>query len=147
MSAARPAPERQVHGTCVALGRTGVLIRGPSGSGKSDLALRLIDEGAVLVADDRVVLRRDAGRVTARAPETLAGLLEVRGLGIVRLAHRRRAALGLVVDLAAAGIERLPRAATCSLLGLALPRIRLDARQASAPAKLRLALSARRAEI
>ncbi len=146
--AAGPAPERQIHATCVALGRTGVLIRGPSGSGKSDLALRLIDRGAVLVADDRVVLRRDGGRISARAPATLAGLLEVRGLGLVRLGHRRRAALGLVVDLAAAaGIERLPRSATCSLLGLALPRIRLDPRQASAPAKLRLALSARRAEV
>src|SRR5690606_32729552 len=70
-----------IHATCVALGDTGILLRGRSGSGKSDLALRLIDGGALLVADDRVALSLEGGRVIARPPAALAGYLEVRGVG------------------------------------------------------------------
>ena len=70
-----------VHATCVAIGDRAVLLCGPSGSGKSDLALRLIDGGAQLVADDQVVLRAEGGRIVARAPEALAGRMEVRGIG------------------------------------------------------------------
>ncbi|MGH6718667.1 MAG: HPr kinase/phosphorylase [Alphaproteobacteria bacterium] len=134
----RHAPTR--HATCVALGPAGVLIRGPSGRGKSDLALRLIDGGARLVADDRVALARVGAAVAASAPDTLAGLLEVRGLGIVRLPRRRRALLGLVVDLVEGTVPRWPRTGTCSILGVRLRRIALDGRDASAPAKVRLAL-------
>jgi serine kinase of HPr protein (carbohydrate metabolism regulator) len=139
--------ERRIHATCVALGTTGVLIRGPSGSGKSDLALRLIDEGATLVADDRVALRRVGARVVASAPTTIAGLMEVRGIGIVRLGRRARASIGLVVDLAeGSAVRRLPRRRTVALLGVRVPAVRLDAREASATAKLRLALCAPRVE-
>jgi serine kinase of HPr protein (carbohydrate metabolism regulator) len=130
---------RTVHATCVAIGRIGVLIRGRSGSGKSDLALRLLDGGARLVADDRVGLERDGDRLVARPPRELAGLLEVRGLGIVRLAHRASATVGLVVDLDIAP-DRLPRRRSCVVAGVRLPWLALDARHASAPAKLRLAL-------
>jgi len=81
-----PQTMLRIHGTCVALSGLGVLLRGPSGSGKSDLALRLIDGGAKLVADDQVELALDAaGRVMARAPATLSGLLEVRGIGPAKL--------------------------------------------------------------
>lgn len=136
-----------VHATCVAVGAAGVLIRGRSASGKSDLALRLIDDGGRLVADDRVVLERRGATVTASAPASLAGLLEVRGLGIVRLTNRRRATVRLVVDLADADtLPRMPERTTCTLLGVPLRRIALDARQASATAKLRLALGRRDAE-
>ena len=76
--------DQQVHGTCIAIDGAGVLLRGPSGCGKSDLALRLIDGGAVLVADDRVSLEARAGDLVASAPDALAGLLEVRGVGIER---------------------------------------------------------------
>lgn len=137
---------RTVHATCVALGNTGVLIRGPSGSGKSDLALRLVDGGARLVADDRVHLAREGDRLVARPADRLAGLLEVRGVGIVRLRHRARVAVGLVVDLGASA-ERLPRRHTCVVEGVRLPWLALDAAQASAPAKLRLALTAPRSEV
>ena len=90
-----------VHGTCVDLDGRGILLRGPSGSGKSDLALRLIDGGARLVADDQVELRRDGHRVLARAPITLSGRMEVRGLGIVPLPYVTEAALHAVIDLVA----------------------------------------------
>jgi serine kinase of HPr protein (carbohydrate metabolism regulator) len=132
----------QMHASCVALGGSGVLLRGPSGAGKSDLALRLIEAGAELVADDRVVLQRDDARLIARPPAALAGLIEARGVGILRLAHRPEVPLALVVDLVApAAVERLPEPQAERLLGLMLPRLALDAFAASTPAKIRLALA------
>jgi len=141
--------QSRIHATCIALpgaeGPAGVLLRGPSGSGKSDLALRLIDQGATLVADDQCLLEvRDDGkgcRVFARAPETIAGAMEVRGLGIVSLPRTAEAPVALLVDMAAPQtVERLPKAAEEALLGVAVPRIALDPFETSAPAKLRLAL-------
>lgn len=135
----------QVHASCVVIGATGVLLRGPSGSGKSDLALRLIDGGARLVADDRVDLERDpdSGGLLAAAPRALAGLIEVRGLGIVRLPAVARARLGLVVDLcAAAAVPRLPEPRRCAYLGLTLPLLAVAPFETSAAAKLRLAARA-----
>jgi len=142
----------QIHATCVALagsaGPAAVLLRGPSGSGKSDLALRLIDQGATLVADDQCLLEaREAGgrrRLFARAPETIAGAMEVRGLGIVSLPRTAEAPVALLVDMAPPEtVERLPEAAEEDLLGVAVPRIALDPFETSAPAKLRVALKAR----
>jgi serine kinase of HPr protein (carbohydrate metabolism regulator) len=131
----------QVHGTAVALGETAVLLRGPSGSGKSDLALRLIDGGARLVADDRVDLTSKGTTLVASAPSPLAGLLEVRGLGILKFPHIKNAPIGLVVDLVAPqAVERLPERQYCDLAGVALPLLSLAPFEASAPAKLRLAV-------
>lgn len=140
------ASTTRVHASCVELQGVGVLLLGPSGSGKSDLALRLIDAGACLVADDQVSIERRADRLFGSAVEALAGLLEVRGLGIVRLPCSTAAELGLAVALEIAGArDRLPDPATSySLLGLALPCLHLDPRAASAGAKIRLALSAER---
>jgi serine kinase of HPr protein (carbohydrate metabolism regulator) len=131
----------RIYGTCVALSGLGVLLRGPSGSGKSDLALRLIDGGARLVADDQVELALDAaGRVMARAPRDLAGLLEVRGIGILTMETVRTAPVTLVVDLESdERVERLPEIETCLLLGRAVRRLALAPFHASTPAKLRLA--------
>ena len=132
----------QVHASCVAIAGAGVLLRGPSGSGKSDLALRLIDGGARLVADDRVTLRRAGGRLLAAPPDALAGRIEVRGLGIVALDHQGEAPLALVVDLVPPErIERLPEAARCSLLGVDLPCLALAPFEPSAAAKVRLAVA------
>jgi serine kinase of HPr protein (carbohydrate metabolism regulator) len=129
-----------VYGTTVALGNKGVLIRGPSGSGKSDLALRLIDGGAVLVADDQTEIAPGDGVPTASPPATIAGLLEVRGMGIVRMAYRIRVPLALVVDLAdPADIERLPDPAAARLLDRDIPVLRLAAFESATPAKIRLA--------
>lgn len=131
-----------VHATAVALGGIGVLLRGDSGAGKSDLALRLIDEGGRLIADDQVLLRREKDAIVADVPHTIAGMLEVRGLGIVRLPHGP-APLGLLVDLQAAqDIERLPLPEADIVLGVTLPVVRIDPLAASAPARVRLSLAA-----
>jgi HPr kinase/phosphorylase len=133
----------QVHGSCVAIDGRAVLLRGPSGRGKSDLALRLIDGGARLVADDRVDLRAVRGVLNASAPAPIAGRLEVRGIGILEVPCAPTAPLGLVVDLVERDeIERLPEPRAESFLGVDVPLIRLVAREASAAAKVRLAVRA-----
>jgi serine kinase of HPr protein (carbohydrate metabolism regulator) len=137
-----------VHGTCVELDGAAVLLRGPSGSGKSDLALRLIEAGARLVADDQVSLQPRHGVLVAAAPAAIAGRMEVRGLGIVAVSHVAEARLVLVVDLVpAAAVERLPEPAEVALAGVALPRLALAPFEASAVAKLRLALRERGARL
>ena len=133
----------RVHATSVALGGDGILLRGPSGSGKSDLALRLIDQGARLVADDQTELERVGGTLEMRAPATIAGRIEVRGLGIIRVPALAAAPLRLVVDLVAPqAAERLPEPQFCALLEVSVPLLRLAPFAASATAKLRLALRA-----
>lgn len=138
-----------VHATSVALrhGRIwhAVLLRGPSGAGKSDLALRLIEAGARLVADDQTRLARQGRSLYATPPESLAGLIEARGLGIVRLGRARlasRVRLALLVDLVTPElVERLPDPACGNLLGIQIPRVSLTPFEASAVTKLHLALA------
>jgi serine kinase of HPr protein (carbohydrate metabolism regulator) len=130
----------QVHATCVEIGGVGVLIRGAPGAGKSDLALRLIDGGARLVADDYTDIAVVAGRLVARAPAAIAGRLEVRGLGVVEAPAVAEAPVRLVVDLVAASeIERLPDQRMCAYLGVDVPLLALSAFEGSTAAKLRLA--------
>jgi HPr kinase/phosphorylase len=132
-----------VHATSVAIGERAVLLRGPSGSGKSDLALRLIDAGARLVADDQTRIWRDGDVLLACAPESIAGLIEVRGVGIVRVESVPVARLALIADLVAVQhVERLPEPRSETIFGLAIPRVALAPFEASAPIKLRLALAA-----
>lgn len=128
-----------VHATCVAIQGRGVLLAGASGCGKSDLALRLIDRGAELVSDDYAVVRPVEGRLYAAAPKTIAGRIEVRGVGLLDLPARAAAPLCLFVDLEAEP-ERLPEPATTIVAGLALPSVALAALEASAPIKLEQAL-------
>lgn len=135
----------RLHASCVQVGGIGVVLLGASGSGKSDLALRLIDAGGRLVADDRLEVERAEGRLIGHAPEALSGLIEVRGLGIVRVDHCASSPLGLVVELDGAGPwPRLPERTTYELMGIAIPHMRLDPRTPSACAKIRLALRAER---
>ena len=130
-----------IHGTCVELYGLGVLLRGPSGSGKSDLALRLIDDGARLVADDQVILTKIAGRIQATAPTEIAGRIEVRGIGIVDVATIEVAQMVLIVNLVApADIPRMPEPYEFLLAGISLPTIALAPFEASAAAKVRLAV-------
>ena len=136
-----------LHASCVELAGTGVVLLGRPGSGKSDLALRLIDGGARLVSDDRLAVERCGDRLIARPPQAIAGLIEVRGLGIMRVEHCASSSLGLVVALGCTGpAPRLPACTTYELLGVALPYLELDARRPSACAKIRLALAADRVE-
>lgn len=133
--------EAQIHGTVVELEGAGILLTGPSGSGKSDLALRLMDIGARLVADDRVNLGLDGDRLMASPPAALAGLLEVRGLGILAFSHDKKRALDLVLDLdGATPVDRLPEPCEATILGIALPRFHVNPFEASAVQKVRLAV-------
>jgi serine kinase of HPr protein (carbohydrate metabolism regulator) len=131
---------RNIHATCVATDAGGVLLLGPSGSGKSDLALRLIDRGAKLVSDDRVAVRREDGKLIAATPGALFGKLEVRGVGICDVPAQRETVIALIVHLGDEG-ERLPNAPTETLEGISLPLLRLAPHRASTPIKIELALS------
>jgi serine kinase of HPr protein (carbohydrate metabolism regulator) len=134
-----------LHASCVDLQGTGVVRLGPPGCAKSDLALRLIDDGARLVADDRLAVERHGDHLIARPPAAIAGLIEVRGLGIMQVDHAASSRLGLVVTLGAVEpASRLPEPGSYELLGVPLPCLALDPRTASAPAKIRLALTAPR---
>jgi HPr kinase/phosphorylase len=120
-----------VHASAVLVGARAVLIRGAAGAGKSRLALELIQSAtsgalafARLVADDRVHLEAANGRLIARPPPTLAGLIEVRGVGIIQLPHEPTAVISLVIDLGDASAERLPgREALATIEGITLPRL------------------------
>ena len=146
MSAEKDASQIFVHATAIAIDRAGVLLLGASGSGKSDLALRLIDAGARLIADDQVILSRVGEKLIANAPTTLAGRIEARGIGILTLDGGRlwrKMPIVMAVDLVEPDrIERLPENATRDFLGIAVKLIRLTPFEASAVAKLRFAVTA-----
>ena len=110
-----------LHATCVAVKGCGVLITGPSGSGKSSLALRLIALGAALVSDDRTVLRRDGDSLIATAPATISGMIEARGIGILSVPHLDTANVMVVVDMAKLERARLPERHSTTLLDIELP--------------------------
>lgn len=140
-----PTGETSVHATCVCVGATGVLIRGDAGAGKSSLALRLIDRGAALVADDRVRLDSTQGELQASAPAALAGLLEVRGLGLCRLPDVAAGPVPvhLVVDLVAPGAaERVPAQHEIRIEGHKLAYLRLETGDPAAAEKVRMAVAA-----
>jgi hypothetical protein len=134
------APDLLVHASCVAIGGRAVLLAGPPGAGKSDLALRLVDRGALLVSDDYTELRRSGARLLARAPATIAGRIEIRGVGVVELAA---AAADVPVCLYAdldRPPERLPEPQSIALAGRDIPLVALAALEPSAPLKLEQAL-------
>lgn len=129
-----------LHASCIAINGHAALIEGRSGSGKSDLALRLIDRGAALVSDDYTIVRRDRQQLIASAPDTIRGKLEVRGLGIVELPATDAPVL-LVVSLVENDIERLPAALLKRrIAGIELPIVELKPFEASAAARVAMAL-------
>jgi serine kinase of HPr protein (carbohydrate metabolism regulator) len=129
-----------IHASTVASDGRAVLITGPSGSGKSDLALRLLDRGFALVSDDQTLVKRDDGRLIASAPPTIAGKLEIRGIGIVEMESTVDVPVALLVELTS-DIQRLPdESRERSILGVTLPMVSIDAMAASAAAKVAIAL-------
>ena len=129
-----------VHASTVASHGRAVLITGPSGSGKSDLALRLLDRGFTLVSDDQTIVKKDGDRLLASAPPTIAGKLEIRGIGIVEMERTDNVPVALIVELTG-DIQRLPDdSRERPILGVRLPLITIDAMTASAPSKVGLAL-------
>lgn len=141
MGGAEPeGDDETVHASTVAIGGRGVMLLGPSGAGKSDLALRLIDRGATLVADDYTRLARTGGALLAAPPATIAGRIEVRGLGIVAMPHVADVPVALAVDLGEER-ERMPERRTAAFAGVAVPAVAIDPRHAAAPIKVELALA------
>lgn len=141
------APERgprlsaeTVHASSVARDGRAVLITGPSGSGKSDLALRLLDRGFTLVSDDQTIVKKDGNRLVSSAPPTIAGKLEVRGIGIVEMERSENVPVALIVELTG-DVRRMPDdSRERPILGVKLPLVTIDAMTASAPSKVALAL-------
>jgi len=137
------APDTMLHGTCLALDGAGVLLRGPSGSGKSDLAYRLIANGgghAALVADDQVIVKAAGGKLWANAPPALSGKLELRGLGLISLPALEVAPVVLIVDLVPReDVPRLPDPTFQTVAGIEIASLRLHAFDTTSPDKVRLA--------
>jgi Serine kinase of the HPr protein, regulates carbohydrate metabolism len=130
---------QRLRGTCIALEGHGVLLRGDSEAGKSDLALRLIDAGGELVSDDYTDVSAEDGRLVASAPPPLHGLLEIRGVGIVCLPAMPASAIVAAIDLVTGGeLERMPTPRAEPILGVSVPVFQLVAREASAVARVRL---------
>lgn len=133
----------QIHASAIAIDDQAVLLRGPSGSGKSDLALRLIEQGARLVSDDRVELVRKGGDVIAFPPANIKGMLEVRNLGIIKMQNLDAAPVRLIVDLVGPEeLERMPAPSHIKdIEDVEIAHIRLDPFEVSAAAKVSLALA------
>ena len=139
MSAAHLSSET-IHVSSVAIDGRAVLIAGRSGAGKSDLALRLIDRGAVLISDDYTFVRRVQGQALASAPERIAGRIEMRGIGILEMPAAADVPVALHVDLSGEPV-RLPEGPDRLLVaGVQIPSVALDGHHASAPLKVEAAL-------
>lgn len=139
MAPLAPPSSETLHATTVAVDGRAVVIEGASGTGKSDLALRLIDRGAKLVSDDRSLLVRTRGGLVARAPERMAGRIEVRGVGIATVPYVAEAPVHLLVHLSAEP-PRLPERQQRTIAGMEVRMLALDPRPASAPIAVEIAL-------
>ena len=131
-----------IHASCVAIHNAAVLLVGPAGVGKSDLALRMIDEGAEFISDDQTLLAHEENKLIASTPDTIKGLFEVRHVGLLQLPHVNSAVVQLYIDLVALDhdIERLPDDEFITVLDVPVRRMTLPSFAASTPAKIRAVL-------
>ena len=132
----------KVHGTSVSIDGEGVLFRGPSGSGKSDLALRVIYHGGQLVADDQVCMSRRKDQLFISSPPTIRDRIEVRGIGIVNITAQKEAPLVLVMDMFTnKTVSRMPNWKLCNYLDIKVPVVEFAPFETSAHIKVKLALN------
>ena len=132
---------KRIHSTSVVIDDNGVLILGDSGSGKSDLALRLIDNGATLISDDISICRKNLNNIYLYCPPEIKGLLEVREIGIITVPFVERIKLRLVVNLKSNNNERFPKDSTYRILGIKIPIINIEGKNSSAVAKIKVKLN------
>ena len=132
---------KRIHSTSVVIDDNGVLILGDSGSGKSDLALRLIDNGATLISDDISICRKNSNNIYLYCPPEIKGLLEVREIGIITVPFVERIKLRLVVNLRSNNNERFPKDNSFRILGIKIPLINIEGKNSSAVAKIKVKLN------
>ena len=132
---------KRIHSTSVVIDDNGVLILGDSGSGKSDLALRLIDSGATLISDDISICRKSSNNIYLHCPPEIKGLLEVREIGIITVPFVERIKLRLVVNLKSNNNERFPKDSSFRILGIKIPLINIEGKNSSAVAKIKVKLN------
>ena len=132
---------KRIHSTSVVIDDNGVLILGDSGSGKSDLALRLIDNGATLISDDISICRKNSNDIYLYCPPEIKGLLEVREIGIITVPFVERIKLRLVVNLKSNNNERFPKDNSFRILGIKIPIINIEGKNSSAVAKIKVKLN------
>ena len=132
---------KRMHSSSVVIDDNGVLILGDSGSGKSDLALRLIDNGATLISDDISICRKNSNNIYLHCPPEIKGLLEVREIGIITVPFVERIKLRLVVNLKSKNNERFPKENSYRILGIKIPLISIEGKNSSAVAKIKVKLN------
>ena len=132
---------KRIHSSSVVIDDNGVLILGDSGSGKSDLALRLIDNGATLISDDISICRKNSNNIYLYCPPEIKGLLEVREIGIITVPFVERIKLRLVVNLKSNNNERFPKDSSFRILGIKIPIINIEGKNSSAVAKIKVKLN------
>ena len=132
---------KKIHSTSVVIEDLGLLIRGQPGSGKSDLALRLIDSGATLISDDLTICKKIGDYLYLYPHSKTKGLLEVREIGIMTVPYVENIKLTLVVELVEEECERIPEMMSCSILGMKFPKIKIFGKSSSAVAKIKIKLN------
>ena len=132
---------KRMHSSSVVIDDNGVLILGDSGSGKSDLALRLIDNGATLISDDVSICKKNLNNIYLYCPPEIKGLLEVREIGIITVPFVERIKLRLVVNLKSNNNERFPKESSFRILGIKIPIINIEGKNSSAVAKIKVKLN------
>tara|TARA_B100000287_G_scaffold432258_1_gene491173 strand:+ start:4526 stop:4951 length:426 start_codon:yes stop_codon:yes gene_type:complete len=133
--------QKNIHSTSVVVEDLGIMIIGGSGSGKSDLALRLIDSGATLISDDITICKKKSGFLYLEAHQRTKGLLEVRELGIMTVPFIDNIKLSLVVELTDKDLKRYSGNVTCSILGVKVPKMKILGKESSAVAKIKIKLN------